>query len=290
MRTSSLWALVLVFLMTPVLQAGAIAQEADTTFLPRIRAGTCDAPGDLVADLTELAPPTGSPVGDDATSAFSSYTDVAVPFDTVVGGGHAIAIERPADGQTVACGEIGGTLDAGGALTIGLRPASGSGYSGIAYLSATAGGTGVSTFLAETGAGGATTAGAASTDGASYSVTVRREVTLLVGSLQRVNALFAAPQPGDQTWTDQLMAELTLWHILHEEARGMTPPAPLGAFHAQYVDALSLLDSAALDITGGIENGDRTLLAQAGDKIDQAVAAIRALATPDVPASPAAGG
>ncbi|MBA2277550.1 MAG: hypothetical protein H0W06_07265, partial [Chloroflexia bacterium] len=66
----------------------------------------------------------------------------------------AIDVHRSRDGAAIACGEIGGSLDAAGALSIGLRPSSESGFSGIAFLSPAATDltqTAISMFLSETG-------------------------------------------------------------------------------------------------------------------------------------------
>jgi hypothetical protein len=73
-------------------------------------------------------------------------------LDAMLGADHAINVHLSAEqiDTYIACGEIGGALDPSGALVIGLREESDSGYTGIAYLSPGADGvsTDVSVFIA----------------------------------------------------------------------------------------------------------------------------------------------
>lgn len=126
-----------------------------------IHAGRCgDELGDVVAPLTDLTAPVGDAVGQQnrAALAETSFTNVPLPLDAILADRHAINLHLSADeiGTYIACGNIGGVLDANGALVIGLGEESNSGYTGIAFLSPGADGasTDVSVFIAEVAGGG----------------------------------------------------------------------------------------------------------------------------------------
>jgi hypothetical protein len=271
--------------------APAAAQDTAESLIVHIHAGACDAPGEIVAPLTELTSATGERAGSDAaTSAATSYSAVPLSLDTLLASPHVIDVHRATDEVRVACGEIGGARDGNGALSIGLRPTNASGSSGIAYLGPLPGNpsqTGISTFLANTGASEGTAASGTAVDAATYASTVRAQLTLVVASLQRVDTLFDSPNPGDEAWLNQVNAEMALWQVLYRDARDLAPPAELAAFHSRYLEALALLDSAALDVTQGFAAGDQTRLTQADGKIDQAIAALQALESGG-PATPVA--
>ena len=310
MHTAVGWMAAVVALLGVVpIEVAAAAQAEPADRQAQIRAGTCEAvdAGEVVAALAAVSAPAGDSAGPAAaTRAQSSYTEVPLGLPALLASDHAITVSSDPDDPeaTVACGEIGGPRDAQGALAIGLRPVGDSGIAGIAYLAPTPGAaaqTGVSLFVAETaearpddeesatGAGveTPTPAPAQSAGEQEYAVTVRQHVTLLVGSLRRVDALFDEPQTGEAAWTSELTAELALWQILYEEARETAPPAELAEFHERYLAALELLDSAADDIVFALENADEARLADAADKIQRAIEAIQALAGDDA-ATPAA--
>ena len=117
---------------TPVAQAVAPARPA------HIHSGDCVELGDVVVPLTDLTAPTGEVAGqaDKAIPAESSFTNVPMTLDAMVGADHAINVHLSAEqiDTYIACGEIGGIVDPSGALVIGLREESDSGYTGIAYL------------------------------------------------------------------------------------------------------------------------------------------------------------
>jgi predicted lipoprotein with Yx(FWY)xxD motif len=137
---------------TPVAAGG----EATTPRPAHIHSGDCVNLGEVVAPLTNLTEPTGNAVGqsDKAIAAESSFTTVPMTLDQILASPHAVNVHLSAEqiGTYIACGEIGGVIDANGALTIGLRELNNSGYTGIAYLAPTAAGTGttVSVFIAPT--------------------------------------------------------------------------------------------------------------------------------------------
>ncbi|HEX5500573.1 MAG TPA: hypothetical protein VFX03_15160, partial [Thermomicrobiales bacterium] len=129
--------------------------------------GSCDKPGDAIADLTALAAPQGDPVGGDAAViAEGSFTEIQDSLDALTSSPHAIVVgfgpNQP--GRALACGDIGGIADADGALVIGLiglQP----GVHGVAYLFPAKNGatTGVSTFLSSGFTAGAARRGAGAT-------------------------------------------------------------------------------------------------------------------------------
>lgn len=133
---------------TPVADVSAAARPV------HIHAGSCAELGDVVAPLNDLTAPTGAGAGqaDSAFQAESSSTNVPLPLDAILGGDHAINVHLSADeiGTYIACGDIGGALEANGALVIGLAEDSDSGFTGIAYLGPGADGasTDVSVFIA----------------------------------------------------------------------------------------------------------------------------------------------
>jgi hypothetical protein len=138
-----------------------------------IHTGNCSDLGEVVAPLTDLTTPEGDRVGqrNRAAQGATSYTNVPLTLDAILGADHAINAHLSADQIDVyiACGEIGGVVAPDGSLTIGLRELGDSGYTGIAYLAPGADGasTDVTVFLADTSTrnrGGGNDAEAASTD------------------------------------------------------------------------------------------------------------------------------
>jgi hypothetical protein len=133
---------------TPVAQPVAPARPA------HIHSGNCVELGDVVVPLTDLTAAVGEGVGqrDEAIPAESSFTTVPMTLDAILGADHAINVHLSAEqiDTYIACGELGGVVDAGGALVVGLREESDSGYTGIAFLSPGVDGasTDVSVFIA----------------------------------------------------------------------------------------------------------------------------------------------
>lgn len=139
----------------------AIAQDATpeaspvagpTTRPAHVHTGTCDEVGEVVAPLEDLVAPVGDAAGHlDAVVAETSFTNVPLPLDAILAADHVINVHQSADEIDVyiACGAIGGVLDANGALVIGLDEQDGSGNRGIAYLSPGADGasTDISVFM-----------------------------------------------------------------------------------------------------------------------------------------------
>jgi hypothetical protein len=293
MKRIALILVIILSALTALGDAAAQAQNTSATFLVQIRAGSCDVPGDGLAQLEDVvfssAPPVGASV---AAMAASSYSVAPIALSAMTGSPTAVFVLDSASHAAVACGEIGGVPGSDGALSIGLRPLSDSGLSGIAYLAPDASNpaeTGISTFLASTGATSASNDPAAPMDPAAYSSMVNSQITILVGSLQRIDALFGNAKPGDANWTSQVRAELFLWQLLYRVAREANAPSELGDFDEQYLQALSLLDGAAGDISKGLSTNDSSLLSTASGKIKDAVAMLRGLDTPETSGTPVAG-
>jgi hypothetical protein len=122
-----------------------------------IHTGTCDEVGEVVAPLTDLTGATGGDrVGQArrAISAESSFTNVPLTLDAILGADHVVNVHLSAEeiDTYIACGEVGGMLTPEGAVIIGLRELNDSGFTGIAYLAPGADGasTDVSVFVAPT--------------------------------------------------------------------------------------------------------------------------------------------
>lgn len=270
------------------------AQDVSTSYIVQIRAGTCADPGDGLTQLETLTFADSNPVGAaEAAMAASSYSVAPLALDALTSSATAIVVLDGESNVLVACGEIGGVFGTDGALSIGLRPAGDSGLSGIAYLAPSSGDpaqTGISTFLALTGAGAGDAAEPAvpTMDAADYSSMINNQLTVLVGSLQRIDALFGQADASDSSWVSQVGAELFLWKLLYRVAQDVESPAAFADFDEQYLGALALLDSAATDIMQGIQTGDESLLTSASDKIQDAVTALRGLQSAQPSATPTA--
>jgi hypothetical protein len=126
----------------------------------QILEGSCDpnALGEIVVELEDLRSPTDNQVTgqDGAIVAETSVTTVPLSLDELFADDHAIVAftkdDNGLDVTSVACTEVGGTINVAGELVIGLREQDESGFTGIAYLAASendAAETDISVFLAE---------------------------------------------------------------------------------------------------------------------------------------------
>lgn len=134
--------------------AGGIgAQEASPPRPSHIHVGGCDELGEVVQPLTNLTVPTGELLGSgDAVIAEAAFTNIPQPLSAFLDGDHALKVHLSREQIQVylACGDIGGTVDADGALIVGMKELDGSGYAGIAYLVPAAnGGTNISVMIAQ---------------------------------------------------------------------------------------------------------------------------------------------
>ena len=132
------------------------AQEDDAPHPAHIHSGSCDNLGDIVVPLTDVVEATaGERFGaDQAVPVEVSDTDVEMSLNDILAAPHAINIHRSAEEIQIyiACGDIGGRV-IDGDLLIGLQEIDGSGHQGVARLATGDGGTGVTLYLADQGAG-----------------------------------------------------------------------------------------------------------------------------------------
>jgi hypothetical protein len=87
--------------------------------------------------LTPLTVPAGETLGNsDAVVAEAAFTSIPQTIAELTAEDHALKVHlSQAQIQTyLACGDIGGALDANGALIVGMKELDESGYAGIAYL------------------------------------------------------------------------------------------------------------------------------------------------------------
>jgi hypothetical protein len=139
-----------------------------------IHDGDCDEPGEVIQPLTSLTVPGGAVSGNsDAVVAEAAFTSIPQTLDELLAADHSLKVHLSREQIQIylACGDIGGALDADGALIVGMKELDGSGYTGIAYLVPAANGTtSVSVMIAKVlpGAPGAANAAAqeAATPGA----------------------------------------------------------------------------------------------------------------------------
>ena len=124
-----------------------------------IHSGTCDALGDVVAPLADVTVMSGEEMGAVGSHPIemSEWTNVAVPLQTILDGGHAINVHLSANdmGTSIACGNIGGVVNdrengEGKEIAFALAEQNDSGHVGIGWLGDDGkGGTNVSVSLIE---------------------------------------------------------------------------------------------------------------------------------------------
>jgi hypothetical protein len=154
-RFRSLFAMAAALILgtTVITAGGVLAQDAATPLVDgitgrpaHIHEGNCPEPGAVVAPLTDLTTAAGgvttpgTPAADlgGAIPAEYSFTTVEMSLDDLLAGEFAVNVHQSADQIDVylACGDIGGTVDANGYLVIGLAEVEDSGFTGIAVLTA----------------------------------------------------------------------------------------------------------------------------------------------------------
>lgn len=122
-----------------------------------IYAGACDTKdlGDPVADLVDVAAPSGDRVGaDDASAIETSFSTIDLSLGDMTTDDHVLVVfDEDEPDVVLACGPVGGIVAEDGSLAIGLRAQGDSRFSGVAYLAPSGEGTAVSIFLAEDLAG-----------------------------------------------------------------------------------------------------------------------------------------
>jgi hypothetical protein len=139
--------LAVVMLATVAGSPGALAGTTPAPHPAHIHTGVCPAPGEIVADLSNVAPdfpvdgtPSAAslPVGaSTARPIEASVTTVDMPLADVVASDHAIVVHASAEDMAtyLVCGDIGGRTLEETDLPIALDPVGESGYHGVAVLS-----------------------------------------------------------------------------------------------------------------------------------------------------------
>jgi hypothetical protein len=149
----TLLAMVLASLGGAFLGSDGRAQEASPPRPSHIHIGGCDELGEVVQPLTNLTVPTGELLGSGgAVIAEAAFTNIPQPLSAFLEEDHALKVHLSREQIQVylACGDIGGTVDADGALIVGMKELDDSGYAGIAYLvPAGNGGTNISVMIAQ---------------------------------------------------------------------------------------------------------------------------------------------
>jgi hypothetical protein len=121
-----------------------LAQQASPPRPSHIHNGDCDELGEVIQPLTPLTVPTGPTLGNsDAVVAEAAFTNIPLTLDELLKTDHALKVHLSKEQIQIylACGDIGGALDANGALIVGLKELDNSGYTGIAYLQPAGNGT-----------------------------------------------------------------------------------------------------------------------------------------------------
>jgi plastocyanin len=146
-------AVLMALLLTFLGVSSVIAQEESPPRPSHIHSGDCDELGEVIQPLTSLTVPGGETLGNaDGVVAEAAFTSIPQTLDELLAEDHALKVHLSKDQiQTyLACGDIGGTLDANGALIVGMKEQDGSGYAGIAYIAPGANGqTSVSVMIAQ---------------------------------------------------------------------------------------------------------------------------------------------
>src|SRR5215218_5449287 len=115
-----------------VLRPASAQQDGLSTAL---HSGTCTDVGPEVAALAPAFVPTGEQVGSARSlPGANSFSTVPVALDAMLAADHALVVAG-ADGETLACGEVGGFLTDAGGLVVGFRSEPSAGLSGVAFLS-----------------------------------------------------------------------------------------------------------------------------------------------------------
>ena len=137
MRTIHVWAIAAAVASVLASTASGLAQEASPARPSHIHVGDCDELGEVIQPLTALTVPGGDVLGNsDAVVAEAAFTSIPQTIAELTAEDHALKVHLSKEQiQTyLACGDIGGTLDANGAMIVGMKELDESGYAGIAYL------------------------------------------------------------------------------------------------------------------------------------------------------------
>lgn len=119
----------LVLVETPAEQAPASGIEATLV------GGDCADPGDILAEIGEMAIPRGDEIGAGGVDTLATTSGrLPIPFDEVVGQDAVVTVRTSGADALLACGVVGGRLNGDGALVIGLDDQREGGLAGVAVL------------------------------------------------------------------------------------------------------------------------------------------------------------
>ncbi len=167
-----------------------LGQEASPPRPSHIHDGDCDELGQIIQPLTALTVPVGQVSGNkDAVVAEAAFTVIPQSLDELLATDHALKVHLSKEQIQIylACGDIGGTVDANGALIVGMKELDNSGYTGIAYLApAGDGGTSVSVLIAKVLPGGTPEAATEAAQAAAATPAAASEPQLVDVSADRI--------------------------------------------------------------------------------------------------------
>jgi len=227
-----------------------------------------------IGTVTVLEPKNvGLEAADDAAIGSGSIAGFRVDeLPTVEGHVELVA----ADGERLACGEIGGAFMANGDLLVGLREDGDSNVTGVAYFAPARNGvdTDVTVFVAGEDlfliASEAEVTAATSGAEATYLAAADRLRAELDASVTKFDTLIANAQVGDPVWTKAVAAEFATWDRLEAEASALVPPAGYEDAHMALVDGLGAYIDGADALAQGIDTGDNAAITEAAKLLREA--------------------
>lgn len=283
-----------------IAEAGAPAMAQSGSMQVGIHQGTCDDLGGVVTSVMEISRTAGPTVGAPETLAGEgAFATAPVTVQGLTDIPNALLVQDGQGGKVIACGGIGGVVNAEGALIFGLAEENRSGVTGIAYLAPSADGsqTNMSVFVAGAHlpgdpqfAGGGTTGQstqqqaptavptavpAAVQQGLSdqeqaYIDTVLPIISDMTDSLDAASDLFDNPRIGQDDWKIDLAVQLVVWRTSYETLSGITPPPAFATMHGLLLESFRLYNDASYDIASGLDSLDGSLLEAGANKMLQA--------------------
>jgi hypothetical protein len=101
----------------------------------------------------------------------------------------------------------------------------------------------------------------------SYISAVTQKGQTMGKALGNLGDLLQNPNIGDDTWTINLAAQMTVIKLVHQELTQMDVPPEMADIHAAYLSATGDCDQAMDYLASGIDNVDTTAINQANDLI-----------------------
>lgn len=267
--------------------APAVAAQDGILGQAGIRFGDCTVAAIDHALIVPELPLTDHAGASTAMPAGQSFSAVPVPLATLLAQESTVLLIDP-DGETVACGPIGGFPSADGSLVIGLYERDASEVTGVAYLAPAPDGLHTNVSLFATGdryrhkarsrdvardpvpAGEQSSAQEITQADRDYISYFDGSLRSVIESSQRTAVLFQNPRLNDSDWNIDLAVELTRWRTLYQEAQQQSPPPRFAELHGRFTEMLRLLDSATYDIVTGVDTEDPAFLNQGVGKIETA--------------------